>query len=125
MIKNITETTKQDLSQLASSMMQRGYRFVTMTCVDLGDALDIMYHFDKDLELITFRLKLPKGEELPSISGVYLAAVVVENEIKDLFGLPVTGMALDFDGKFVLSENAPIAPQAKTPTPASPSAPLN
>lgn len=125
MIKNLSETTKQDVVQLAASMMGTGYRFVTMTCVDLGDTLDLMYHFDKELELVTYRLSLPKGEELPSISGVYLAAVVVENEIKDLFGLNVTGMALDFDSKFLLAENAPKAPQAKPRPAAAPAAPSN
>ena len=60
------------------------------------------------------RLFVPKGEGLPSISNLYFAALIVENEMKDLFGLNVTGMAIDFQGRFILSENAPKAPLNKT-----------
>ena len=47
------------------------------------------------------RLSLP-GEEphLPSISSIYLCAVLYENEIHDLFGVQVAGIAIDFKGKF-------------------------
>jgi ech hydrogenase subunit D len=47
------------------------------------------------------RLSLP-GEmpHLPSISSIYLCAILYENEIHDLFGVQVAGMAIDFKGKF-------------------------
>ena len=33
-------------------MKWRGYRFVTLSCVDLGGALDLIYHFDKELQML-------------------------------------------------------------------------
>ena len=113
MLKNLSETTKEDLPHVVASMLHRGYRFVTITCLDAGECFEILYHFDKDYELVNFRLKLPKDSDLPSISGIFLAAVIVENEMKDLFGISVTNMALDFGGRFLLTEDAPKAPMLK------------
>ena len=52
---------------------------------------------------------------MPSISSIYFSAVIVENEIKDLFGVPVKGLVLDYGGKMMLAEGAPVAPQANCP----------
>ena len=115
MLKNVKEITRDDLLCEVASKLPLGYRFVTMTCVDLGDAFDILYHFDKNYELLNLRLRLPKGQSLPSISGQVFAALVVENEIKDLFGVAVDGLLIDYGGRFLLAEGAPVAPQLKQP----------
>jgi ech hydrogenase subunit D len=94
-------------------LKNKGYRLVTLTCSALGDAHDVLYHFDKDYELRHLRVRIPRGETLPSITGLFFAAVLVENEIQDLFGLTVTGMVVDFKGRFLLSEGAPVAPLNK------------
>ena len=74
------------------ALLLHNWRFVTMTVVDNGEMFDIYYHFDLDYELMTYKLELKKGDTLPSISGVCFAAVVVENEIQDLFGITITGL---------------------------------
>lgn len=119
MLANVMEVDTGSLLNAVAAKVPQGYRFVTMSCTDLGDAHDILYHFDKDLTLANLRLKLPKGSELPSISGIYLAALVVENEIKDLFGINVTGLAIDFEGRFILAEGAPTCPQNRPAAAAS------
>ena len=63
-----------------------GYRFVTMSCVELDETtIDILYHLDKGLKLINFRLTVPRNAAVSSISPVYFAAFLVENEMQDLF----------------------------------------
>jgi hypothetical protein len=37
---------------------------------------------------------------LPSISDIYWSAFTYENEIHDLFGIRVSGLVLDFKGRF-------------------------
>jgi len=115
MLKNLIEINLDHLIGAVAAKRAAGYRFVTITCSDLGEAYlggayDILYHFDKGLSLETLRVRLPKGSELPSISAEYFAALLVENEIKDLFGIAVTGLALDYEGRFLLSEGAPRKP---------------
>lgn len=91
-----------------------GYRFVTMTCTALDeDALDILYHFDKDFELSHLRLSISKDTPLPSITAVYFAAFLVENEIQDLFGLRFLGLALDYNRTLYLDQEVKNAPFCK------------
>lgn len=112
--KSVTDITLVQLFGEVTKLKADGCRFVTMTCTDLGDALDIFYHFDKNYELYNLRLRLPKGETLTSISGIYFPALVIENELQDMFGLVVSGLAVDYKGRFLISEDAPRAPLAKT-----------
>lgn len=121
MLQNCKDITRETLLTEVASKLPMGYRFVTMTCVDAGEAFDILYHFDKNYELLNLRLRLAKGESLPSVSGLVFAAVLVENEIKDLFGIDVTGLAIDYQGHFILAEGAPKAPLLKN-RPAAPAA---
>ena len=120
MLTNVTEVTVAGLLGAVAVKPALGCRFVTMTCTDLGEAHDILYHFDKNYVLENLRLRLPKGQALPSISKIYFAAALVENEIKDLFGIPVQGLAIDFEGRFLLSEGAPAAPFNKAVADAEP-----
>ena len=116
MLQNLTEIGLTELAERVHRMKQDGFRFVTITCTDLGDAFDLLYQFDKAYEFHNLRVTREKGKLLPSMSNIYFAAAIVENEIKDLFGIPFFNLALDFEGRFLLSEGAPRAPFAKSPT---------
>jgi len=117
MLENTTNiTTDTLLSEVAVRVgIGQKCRFVTLTCLDLGETHEILYHFDRDYQLTNLRLLLPKGQELPSITSVCPAAVIVENELQDLFGVKVTGLAIDYAGRLLLAENAPAAPMNKAP----------
>jgi ech hydrogenase subunit D len=91
-----------------------GYRFVTMSCTALDpDMVDILYHFDKAYRLEHLRLKVPRHFPLPSISDVYFAAFLVENELQDLFGLRFQGLALDYNQTLYLDQEVATAPFCK------------
>lgn len=113
MLNNVSEIEIDHVPTEVWKLKQDGYRFVTMTCCDQGDAHDVLYHFDKDYQLKHLRVRLAKGAVLPSVSGIFFAALLVENEMKDLLGVNVGGMAVDFQGRFLLSEGAPVAPLNK------------
>ncbi len=114
MIDNVTEISKAQLLSETQKMLSQNYRLVTATCVDLGEGnLDVLYHFDKDTQLKNLRIKAQRGEDIPSISSVYLCAVLIENEMKELFGLNVTGMAIDYGGHFLLTPEELKNPQSK------------
>ena len=91
-----------------------GYRFVTMSCAQLDEnTIDILYHLDKDLRLINFRLTVPKNAAVPSISPVYFAAFLVENEMQDLFDIRFTGLVIDYERTLYLEEEVKISPFCK------------
>jgi ech hydrogenase subunit D len=101
----IGETTKLKLN---------GYRFVTISCLDLDEStFDIIYHFDKDLVLKHLRFTVAKGVAIPSISPVFLAAFLVENEIQDLYGLKFQGLAIDYGQTLYLESEQRTAPFCK------------
>jgi len=109
------ELTLENQLEKIASLIPRGYRFVTMTVVDRGDGFDIFYHFDLKYRLETYRLKLPYGASLPSISKACFASLIVENEIQDLFGITVTGLDIDYRMHMLLAEDAPVAPFCRVP----------
>ncbi len=95
----------------AAARKAEGKRFVTISCVELeSDDCDLIYHFDQDLELENLRCTVPRNEPVPSISGVYLAAFLVENEIQDQFGLRFEGLVLDFGRSLYLDEEVTTLP---------------
>lgn len=96
---------------MAQEMMDGGYRLVTYTCTELDETtIDLQYHFDKDLVLETRRMTVPKGKPIPSITGVYLAAFMIENELQDQFGLKFEGLAIDFDGQMMFEKSVRHSP---------------
>ena len=115
MLENTINVTSDTLLHEAAVRVGVGQRcrFVTLTCLDLGGEHEILYHFDRDYRLTNLRLVLPKGQPLPSITSVCPAAVIVENELQDLFGITVAGLAIDYGGRLLLAENAPAAPLNK------------
>ncbi len=109
------ELTQENLIEKLASLIPRGYRFVTMTVVDSGDGFDVFYHFDEGYRMENYLLKLAYGETLPSISPVCFAAVIVENEIQDLFGITVTGLVIDYKKHLLLADGAPASPFCRVP----------
>lgn len=102
---NTIEVTKETVASEVLKLKNDGYRIVTMSCTELDeDHVDILYHFDKDLELVHLRMKHKKAEPVPSISGILFAALLVENEMRDQFALEFDGLVLDFNRSLYLDE---------------------
>lgn len=102
MLQAQTEINKDDLRRLGQQCKDDGWRLVTISAVDLGERVELIYHFDKDLALKHLRLTVGPQETAPSLSPVYLAAFLAENEIRDQFGLAFQGLAIDYQGYLFL-----------------------
>jgi ech hydrogenase subunit D len=111
MIENLELLELGAVPGRAHELFDAGYRFVTMTCNDNGDGtVDIFYSFDKALKLVTLKVTISKDTQVASISNIYLAAVFAENEIGELFGIKFTGLALNYGGRLVITEEVGEAP---------------
>ena len=115
MLKINEEITNETLIGKVSNLQLSGYRFVTMTAVDCNDYFDVYYHFDKEYELYTLRLKVEKPGSVPSISKACFPALIVENEIQDLFGITFTDLLIDYEKHFLLASDAPEKPFCHVP----------
>ena len=99
MIDNLIDIPISEIETETQNMLNSGYRFMTATCVDnADDSCDIFYHFAKNMTYQNYRIKVKKNEVVPSISKIFFCAVLVENEIKELFGINIKDLAIDFGG---------------------------
>ena len=100
-----TSITLEQICPTAEEMLKNGWRLIALSVTDLGDeGFDLLYHYDKNLEIKHYRALAPKGAVVPSISGVYFTALLSENENRDLFGLTYEGLVLDFNRTLYLEE---------------------
>jgi ech hydrogenase subunit D len=104
MATEIINIEKSALLDEVRTLKNKGYRLVTMSSVNFDERFDLLYHFDRELNMKNLRVSLPKGEPMPSISGIYLAGFLIENEIKDGFGIDFTDLAIDFGGNLMLED---------------------
>ncbi len=97
-----TVITADKLVAEVTRLHNEGWRLVTMSSVEIdAENMEILYHFDKDLKLTNLRLSLPKGGTIPSISGVLFGAFLIENEIRDQFGVTFDGLVIDYQGRLM------------------------
>ena len=114
MNSDIVSITPDQVVGACARKKAEGCRFVTMTCAALDeDRLEILYHFDRDFRLEHLRLTVYRDTLLHSISDVYFAAFLVENEIQDLFGLRFAGLAIDYRRTLYLDQEIVRAPFCK------------
>jgi NADH-quinone oxidoreductase subunit C len=68
------------------------YHLSTITGIDLGEKIELSYHFWKEKTFAVVRTQVPKNEaRISSISGVIPASVLYEAEVKDLLGVYFEG----------------------------------
>jgi ech hydrogenase subunit D len=99
--QTVEEIPLAALLERVQRMQVEGWRIVQACCTRLVADQEVNYSFDKDGRFHTLRVRLPMNDpELPSISPFYWSAFLYENEMHDLFGITVRGMAVDFHGHF-------------------------
>lgn len=91
--------TVHELLERCAHLLSEGWRLVQIGCTGLPDGNELNYTFDRDYTFYNLRLIAAPGEEVPSIQALYSCAFLYENEIAELFGVTVTEMAVDFNGK--------------------------
>lgn len=112
-----TPVTAETLRDEAQKLFDADWRFVTITatlCPPRAEGekpyVDLLYTFDKDLVLKNLRLSVPEMGTAPSLTPVYFAATLIENELRDLFGLTFDGLVLDYRGTLYLDGDLKRAP---------------
>ncbi len=128
--QEILPIEKNELVGMAAQLIREGYRLVQIGCTTLPGAYEINYSFDKDCRFKNLRISVASGEEVPSISVIYPNAFLYENEIHDLFGVPVKNITIDYRGSLYRTavptpfsmENVKFseAPKPKAEAPAAP-----
>ena len=105
------DVTVDNLVGEVMKMKNDGYRLVTYSTYQTGEnEMGILYHFDKDLESVHLRLPVKMDQPIPSASGVYFCALLVENEIRDQWGVSFDGLVFDYNRTLFLDPEVTMVP---------------
>ena len=89
----------EDLRHEAAGLKADGWRFIQTHAVNGEAGVDLYYSFMKDGAALNLRIEgVTKGQPVPSITDIFLAAFVFENEARELFGVDMRDIAIDFHG---------------------------
>lgn len=94
--QTIKMISPNDLMSETLHLKSEGYRLVAITCTN-KDGMELSYSFDKDYDLLHLRFVTNVEDEISSISIIYPFAFLYENEIKELFGVPIKNISIDFN----------------------------
>jgi Ni,Fe-hydrogenase III component G len=69
---------------------------VAIVCLDLGlevNEMEVLYHFCPGDAVIVLRVRIPRqGGVLPSLCEIIPGAEVFERELREMFGIEITGL---------------------------------
>ena len=97
-IIRLIETTKLITETL--HFKHDGYRLVQISATRLTEGFELTYSFDLHNHLEAIRIHIKEEDEIQSISSIYSYAFLYENEMKDLFGIKINKISLDYQGNF-------------------------
>lgn len=110
----ITEVAKDELYKIMEQKYNDGYRLAQILSVAYEGYNEVIYSVAKEYEMENYKINLPIDEEIKSFSDIFPAASLYENEIKELWGVKVVGMALDYHNKFYrIEKETPFKKQIK------------
>ena len=98
------------------AIRKRGMRVCQICAAWVNEQFELSYTFanDGNYLLLTLRVVIDKDVEVPSITPIYPSAVFYENEIKELFGVKVENISMDYKDKFYrIEEKTPFGPESE------------
>ncbi len=106
-----------DVTELLPKVMEfktNGYRISQACAAFINEKYELSYSFTdlNTYEFITLRVVIDVDTEVPSISEIIPAAVFYENEMKELFGVKIKMINLDYNNKlYRINAKAPLGPK--------------
>ena len=114
MLDRQISVSAHEIVEQARKFKFQGYRLSTLTCRrpkdpetgQPGDELELLYLFDKDLELAPVKVMTGLNDRVPSLCPGNPGAFLAENELQDHWGLRFDGIEPDFNRTLMLEEEA-------------------
>lgn len=89
-------------------------RLVQICAVNTDSGYDLLYSFADGYHFVTYKVAVDRDEEVPSISDIYPSSSLFENEMRELFGVNVMYMKLNYNNKlYTINETTPFRPEKK------------
>ena len=94
----IIAVSSDSILEEAQKYKGEGYRLVQICATRTPEGNEITYSLGKDYDLLGLRFVVEDGKEVSSISHIFPASFLYENEIHDLFGTSFSMLTVDFKG---------------------------
>ncbi len=99
--QTLLEISKNELVSKVKEMSDAGQRLVQICCTKMPSTWELNYSFDKDFKYTNYKVIINSlDEEIESTSGIYMPALLYENEIHDLYGVKFKNILIDYKGNF-------------------------
>ncbi len=97
-----------DLALKTLECKRTGCRLGQVCAVRIPDGYELFYSFIKDYHMTNYKITIDEDTEVVSISDVYPSAMLYENEMKELFGVKIRFINLDYHDKlYRIKEETP------------------
>lgn len=111
-LENLETIDIDDIYSRAAKLKDEGYRFAALTCEKVNQEYELIYHFDLNYNLKNIKAKFMGDKPIKSISNIYKAAFLIENEIQDLYGFTFNDLIIDYKGNLYMVPDGPKNPLA-------------
>lgn len=95
------EITPEELLGNAVAMKKNGLRLSQICCAYANEKMELSYSFanDETNDYIILRIVMDKDTDVCSITELYPYAFLYENEMKELFGVNIHMINMDYNQK--------------------------
>ncbi len=98
--QEIISISNKGLLEECAKLAAQEYRLVQILALGTPEGTELTYSFSKEFHMVGLRCSVPKDDSIPSITPSWKGAFLYENEIKDLFGVRIENISIDYKGKF-------------------------
>lgn len=88
----------KELLNVTYEMKENSYRLIQICCTSIKENYILNYSFGKNYDFVNYKITISINDEVPSISSMFKPAFLYENEMKDLFGIKINHINIDYDG---------------------------
>lgn len=99
MLENLEEIELIGLLNKAKEIKNDNYRVMQICATKIEEEYEILYTFGREYDMRHVKVIIEPGTHIPSVSDIFPAAYLYENEIHDLFGISIDGISHDYQGK--------------------------
>lgn len=96
----LQDTALDDIESIMYKKEKDGWRLVQMHANTIENGWELFYSVAKGYEFENYKVTLAEGDTVHSISAVFPNAMLFENEIKELFGIDIKFISIDYENRF-------------------------
>ncbi|HAK58193.1 MAG TPA: hypothetical protein DCP06_04365 [Lachnospiraceae bacterium] len=112
----VTQIEVGELLPKVMELKKEGMRLSQACAAYIDDKFELSYSFADDVDYTykSLRLVIDTDTEVPSITEVVPSAVFYENEMKEIFGVRINMISLDYNNKlYRINVENPLGPGGK------------